>query len=255
MGIFDKDWDIVVNLGIKCNTLSLSVKGGVRYFSSPFDNIDTVEGLRECGDLLASKFNGYFDDVENWKVKNHLNRETNEVHTKILWHKDTPSVYYPHFNERWLSGRGISGEELQIWKSDPKLDVHTIFPDLSQVFSVRQKRLVKLLESGLRILFLRVDERRNVENRITPTNTQEDFEYFIDKVSKAFPDTEVSCLYLYCQDQDSPRNFENSEYIEYLEIPIAENRETEDQFVIDTLKKLQVIDRDVLLGNGFGDSE
>ena len=45
--IFETDWNIVVNLGIKCNTLGISRSAEVRYYSSPFDNMDTVEGLTE----------------------------------------------------------------------------------------------------------------------------------------------------------------------------------------------------------------
>ena len=61
--IFETDWNIVVNLGIKCNTLNISRSAKVRYYSSPFDNMDTVEGLVDCAKLMADGFDGYFDDI------------------------------------------------------------------------------------------------------------------------------------------------------------------------------------------------
>ena len=52
--IFETDWNIVVNLGIKCNTLGISRSAEVRYYSSPFDNMDTVEGLTETDRVRTS---------------------------------------------------------------------------------------------------------------------------------------------------------------------------------------------------------
>ncbi len=54
--LFETDWNIVVNLGIKCNTLGISRSAEVRYYSSPFDNMDTVEGLTETADLMSTGF-------------------------------------------------------------------------------------------------------------------------------------------------------------------------------------------------------
>ena len=239
MSVFDDTWDVVINLGIKCNTLSLSVRGGVRYFSSPFDNIDTVEGLRESADLLSERFEGYFQNIEKWHIKNHLDRETNEVHTKILWHENSPNVFYPHFNERWLSGDGITPEQLTVWKESHELDLETIFPELSKLFNTRQQRLVRLLETGLNVLFLRVDERRNVERRIVPTNSQYDFEYFVGKISAAFPSSNIKCLYFYCQGDNLRREFSDTDKLCFKEIPNLDSREEEDSYVISHLQNLK----------------
>jgi hypothetical protein len=66
--LLNTEWNIVVNLGIKCNALGIARDAKVRYYSSPFDNIDTVEGLGEIGELLVSGFADYWSDMNDWKI-------------------------------------------------------------------------------------------------------------------------------------------------------------------------------------------
>lgn len=247
--IFDEKWDCVINLGIKCNTLSLSRESGVRYFSSPFDNIDTVEGLCTVAELLTSKFEGYWDDLSDWRIENHFIRGSDEVNTKLLWHKDSPDVYYPHMNERWLTN-DLTPEGLAEWKKSKDLDISSVFPDLKDVFKTRQDRLIALLESGLNLLFLRVDERKNIK-RIVNNNSDEDINYFIEKVRSSFPSSNIKLLYFYCSTNEVKRKLVSTDLIEV--IPVPENVD-EREYVISILKTLNLEPREKVLSLGVVDS-
>ena len=53
-------------------------------FPSPFDNMDTVEGIRDCADLMASGFDKYFDDKSSWEVINEYAPRSTEIRNKIV---------------------------------------------------------------------------------------------------------------------------------------------------------------------------
>ena len=93
----------------------------VRYYSSPFDNMDNYEGLTETADLMSSGFTNYFDDINDWEIKNEIAPRSTEIRNKIVWHKDTPNVYYPHFADVWFK-ETMTKEELHTWKVADKLD-------------------------------------------------------------------------------------------------------------------------------------
>ena len=167
--IFDISWNIVVNLGIKCNTLGISRSAKVRYYSSPFDNMDTVEGLTETADLMSTGFANYFDDKSNWKIKNEIAPRSTEIRNKIVWHKDTQNVYYPHFADVWFKDT-MTKEELHDWKTSNELNIDPIWNGIKRVFGNRQQRLYSQLKSKNKILFFRADERRQLK-RVHSTNT------------------------------------------------------------------------------------
>lgn len=250
MSIFNEEWDIVCNLGVKCNTLPFSREAGVRTFSSPFDNIDTVEGLIDLADLLSSRFYDYWLDIDNWRIRNDYAPKTNVLRAKVLWHKDFPGVFYPHFNEAWLSGNYLNSEELKRWRDSPELDIEPIFYDLKKIFSQRESRLVKMLDQGLNVLFLRVDESRSLR-RIHGFNENNQLNYFANKVASSFVNSNVKVAYFYHTNENFDRVLTSNERVECIKIPSIE---IEREFLIDKLKSLRVKSRDSVLKLGFNDS-
>ena len=244
--IFDINWNIVVNLGIKCNTLGISRSAEVRYYSSPFDNMDTVEGLTETADLMSSGFANYFDDINDWEIKNEIAPRSTEIRNKIVWHKGTPNVYYPHFADVWFK-ETMTKEELHTWKTADKLDIQPIWEDVKRVFGNRQQRLVSQLKSKNKILFFRADEKRQLK-RVHSTNQDEHLEEFISKMQTAFPQTEIGLLYLYCNNAKFERTLTSSEYIHTELIP---EDIKEDEYSIQRLKQLNVLPREQMLDTDF----
>ena len=244
--IFETDWNIVVNLGIKCNTLGISRSAEVRYYSSPFDNMDTVEGLTETADLLSGGFENYFDDINEWEIKNEIAPRSTEIRNKIVWHKNTPNVYYPHFADVWFK-ENMSKEELHDWKVANNLTIEPIWEDLKRVFGNRQQRLVSQLKSKNKILFFRADEKRQLK-RVHSTNQDEHLNEFITKLQTAYPQTEIGLLYLYCNNAKFERNLSSSDYVHTELIPTDIK---EDEYSIKRLKKLNVLPRDQMLATDF----
>lgn len=244
--IFNTKWNIVVNLGIKCNTLGISRSAEVRYYSSPFDNMDTVEGLVETADLMSSGFANYFDDINDWEIKNEIAPRSTEIRNKIVWHKNTPNVYYPHFADVWFK-ENMTKDELHDWKVSDNLTIEPIWEDLKRVFGNRQQRLVSQLRSNNKILFFRADEKRQLK-RVHSTNQDEHLEEFISKMQTAFPQTEIGLLYLYCNNARFERNLKSSEYIHTELIP-AEIKE--DEYSINKLSDLKVLPRNEMKSTDF----
>jgi hypothetical protein len=244
--IFDTDWNIVVNLGIKCNTLGISRSAKVRYYSSPFDNMDTVEGLVETADLMSTGFANYFDDINEWDIKNEIAPRSTEIRNKIVWHKDTPNVYYPHFADVWFKDN-MSKDELHDWKFGEELTIEPIWEDVKRVFGNRQQRLVSQLKSKNKILFFRADEKRQLK-RVHSTNQDEDLNEFINKMQTTFPQTEIGLMYLYCNNARFERTLTSSEYIHTELIP---EDIKEDEYSIQTLESLNVLPRNQMLATDF----
>ena len=209
--VLDTKWNIVVNLGIKCNTLGISREAGVRYFSSPFDNMDTVEGLVETANLISTKFFNYFSDIKMWNIRNEIAPRSSIIRNKIIWHKDTPNVYYPHFADTWFEN-SISKKELNKWKTSSDLNIDFIWYDFKRIFENRQKRLINQLENKNKILFFRADEPRQLR-RVYSTNQNKHLQEFINKVQLAFPTSEVGLMYLYCNNSKYKRNLISSDSI------------------------------------------
>ena len=244
--IFETNWNIVVNLGIKCNTLGISRSAEVRYYSSPFDNMDTVEGLTETADLMSTGFADYFDDIKKWKIKNEIAPRSTEIRNKIVWHKNTPNVYYPHFADVWFK-ENMNKEELQNWKLGEELTIEPIWEDVKRVFGNRQQRLVSQLKSNNKILFFRADEKRQLK-RVHSTNQDEHLEEFILKMQTAFPQTEIGLLYLYCNNAKFERTLSSSKYVHTELIPMDIK---EDEYSIQRLKQLSILPREQMLATDF----
>lgn len=215
------EWNIVINLGIKCNILSVSREAKVRYFSSPFDNMDTVTGLVDTANLMASKFEGYWDSKDEWVVVNeYAPRSNNEViRNKIVYHRDTPKVYYPHFADAWFK-ETLSKSELTEWKTGNKLTIDPIWTDFKRVFKNRQDRLVALLESDNKVLFVRADEPRQLK-RVCNTNQQEHIEEFIYKLQSKYEN--VGLMYLYCNNKKFQRRLRPTPWIYTECVPESSN--------------------------------
>lgn len=244
--IFDTDWNLVVNLGIKCNTLGISRSANVRYYSSPFDNMDTVEGLTDCGDLMADGFENYFTDKSDWEVINEYAPRSTEIRNKIVRHKKTPKVYYPHFADVWFENT-LSKDELHDWKLGEDLTIDPIWTDFVRVFENRQQRLASQLRSKNKILFFRADEKRQLK-RAHGTNQDEDINYFISRLKSAYPQTEIGLLYFYCNNKKFERNLSSSDYIQTELIP---DDVKEDEYSIERLKQLKVLPREEMLEIDF----
>ena len=252
--IFDINWNIVVNLGIKCNTLGISRSAKVRYYSSPFDNMDTVEGLTETADLMSTGFANYFVDKSNWKIKNEIAPRSTEIRNKIVWHKDTQNVYYPHFADVWFKDT-MTKEELHDWKTSEELNIDPIWNGMKRVFGNRQQRLYSQLKSKNKILFFRADERRQLK-RVHSTNTDEHLNLFISKLQNSFPQTEIGLLYLYANNAKFERELSSTEYVHAEFIP---DDAKEDEYSIQKLSELKVLPRDEMHNTDFdiecGDTE
>ena len=80
MNIFDTEWNVAYNVGVKCNALDVT-KTGSKIFSSPWDNMDTVRGLTQTADLMASRFENYMADINDWTI---WNREQSNLDTTIM---------------------------------------------------------------------------------------------------------------------------------------------------------------------------
>tara|TARA_B100000676_G_C17945145_1_gene768761 strand:+ start:326 stop:1105 length:780 start_codon:yes stop_codon:yes gene_type:complete len=244
--IFDIDWNIVVNLGIKCNTLGISRSAEVRYYSSPFDNMDTVEGLVETADLMSTGFANYFDDINEWEIKNEIAPRSTEIRNKIVWHKSTPNVYYPHFADVWFK-ETMTKDELHDWKVADNLTIEPVWEGMKRVFGNRQQRLASQLRSNNKILFFRADEKRQLK-RVHSTNQDEHLEEFITKMQTAFPQTEIGLMYLYCNNARFERELSSSEYVHTELIPDGMK---EDEYAIKRLGDLKVLPRDEMLETDF----
>ena len=234
--IFDTNWNIVVNLGIKCNTLKISRDAGVRYFSSPFDNMDTVEGLVETSHLISTKFVNYFSDIKMWNIRNEIAPRSSIIRNKIIWHKDTPNVYYPHFADSWFEN-SITKKELHEWKTTSNLNIEFIWSNFKRIFENRQKRLINHLENKNKILFFRADEPRQLR-RVYSTNQNKHLQEFISKIQLAFPKTEVGLMYLYCNNSKYKRNLISSESIYTECIPADVDTAS---YCTEILKKLKLL--------------
>ena len=244
--IFETDWNIVVNLGIKCNTLGISRSAEVRYYSSPFDNMDTVEGLTETADLMSTGFANYFDDINEWDIKNEIAQRSTEIRNKIVWHKDTPNVYYPHFADVWFK-ENMTKDELHEWKVADNLTIEPIWEDMKRVFGNRQQRLASQLRSNNKILFFRADEKRQLK-RVHSTIQDDHLNELINKLQTAFPQTEIGLLYLYCNNAKFERTLSSSEYVHTELIP---EDIKEDEYSIQRLKDLNILPRTEMLDTDF----
>lgn len=209
----ENTWDIAINLGVKCNLLPVSRKANIRYTSSPFDNMDSVDGLIEIGSLLAGRFENYFDKSA-WDIRNDYPSNSNQIRAKIAWNKDYPGLYYPHFYHRWLSN--ISETELANWVSNPDGNLDFVWQGLSDTFKRRQERLVSIIEENNSTLFIRLEDKASLRRTIKRDTAAEALA-FEKTIKNAYPNLNFAMAYFYYDTTD--RHFESTEHIYFDKIP------------------------------------
>jgi hypothetical protein len=199
--IYSQDWSIAVNTGIKCNANGIAKSAGVRYISSPFDNMDSVEGFAAAGEALAQRFNGYWAR-EKWKLRTQYHRN-GWIQAKIAWNEDFPDLYYPHFYAGWFPGTGITTEDIEAWTKDPDGQLDFVWSGLSERFRVRGERLIQILDAGNKVLFLRIEEPVSMY-RLRDRDIAEEGRRFCRHIEAAYPDLDFAVLYFFCEEAGRP---------------------------------------------------
>lgn len=238
--IFSTDWNIVVNCGIKCNTLPLSRRANIRYYSSPFDNMDSVEGWVEIGKLIANRFNGYFDDYSSWKLRNDYAARSTDIRAKIAWHELYPNLYYPHFYHRWIEN--IDESSLANWINDPNGKLDFVWDGFRKTFNTRQQRLLDIIDNNNSVLFLRVEDRQSLR-RTLKRDFEEDTHVFYKHITNAFPNLKFSVAYFYCDAVELTITPESTENIYFNKIPIDVDIA---DYVVDVLSHIKLLPREEL---------
>jgi hypothetical protein len=245
MNIFEKEWDLVVSLGIKCNLSSILDRAGRRYISSPFDNMDSVEGLSESGALIAQRFSGYFEDKAQWGIRNWSPSKSTEIHAKILWHKSFPNLYYPHFHPGWFDPE--IAPLISAWTVDPQGSMDLVWDGFIATYGRRQERLVNLLSKSNRVLFVRADVRDQLR-RLEKCDLDEDIKSFCTDIGNAYPSLDFGLLYFSCQKNTAIEtnvllNLSEFQRSAIIQVPDSEN---EAVFIEQSIRQLNVLPRDAV---------
>jgi len=234
--IFETDWNVIVGLGVKCDTMWIQKRADCRHISSPFDNMETTCGLTRCGDLLKSEFEGYWDDINDWKLNSH-------GRTKGIRNNNYFDLYYPHFEYYWYSDF-MTPHEFRIWKrfgstelSDP------IFNGFKKVFGKRQQRLISILKEKNNVLFLRIDAEEKQKKITYENNQQSHVDYFMETVTNAYPNSQIGFLYYHMNTPRYKREFKSSDWTYFKELPFNDYRVVWD-YVVPKLKKIKLLPRD-----------
>lgn len=201
-----EQYDHVFGLGVKCNTAAARKRLGLQNYSSPFDNMDSVNGLRDIARVLSIGPEAYFGSKDKWIVRNDYGSRSTEVRTKILYHADYPGLFYPHFYSRWFDQSVAC--KLDEWIKNPKANLDLVWEGFSSTFSRRLNRLVNLLENGSKILFLRIDEINSLNRIYSSGNTCHDIEYFAEGLLKVGY-TSCHLLYIYGYSDQFTREIPN----------------------------------------------
>lgn len=246
--IFRTEWDIVINLGVKCNLLQHSREANVRYFSSPFDNMDSVDGLTQSADLICNKFIDYFNSSKPWRMRPHISKNTGEPTTLILFHKTYPSLYYPHFYEGWFPQK-VSKQQIDSWIRSSNPDIEFGLSAIKHAFMPRQQRLIRILDSELKILFVRLDDIKSAR-RIFHSNKQTHFEYHYQRISEAFTRCSVGYLYLYSENPGQRRHYYSNDRLHFIKLEIGNDMVDSGQ-IVSILKKIRVKPRSLLQSLGI----
>ena len=213
--VIDTDWNVVINLGTNCEVHSITNKLKLRYFSSPFDSIETTHGLDTLTELLSCKFEGFMNNSSDWKLYGRPKRTRNKKYEKL---------FYVHVYKKWLGDMKHSD-----WKNFNTLNstwqVGNAWERFKTTMWNRQQRLISLLESENKVLFLRTDpllgddtKKSNVWNN----NTSKQFENLIENVKKTYPNLNFGVYYLYSdefKDEKRKGDFNSNDYIHYQKRP------------------------------------
>lgn len=195
---FQKEWNVIVTIGTNCTNASIVKKNGMRYFSSPFDNIETSPALVECSALIAREFKGYMDSAEDWPLNTRnslINRKTAcQIKTDKL---DFSKITFPHIYREWFPGfKRNDWRNFNKWRSsEDAWDHNQAWERFKTTMHHRQQRLVSLLKSENKILFLRIDASQC--KQIFPNNQLNHCNKFVSDIETAYPNADFGFYYLY----------------------------------------------------------
>lgn len=223
-------WDIAINIGVKCNLLPISRKANIRYISSPFDNMDSVDGFAEMGDLIATRFENYFSP-SLWALRNDCAINSTEIRAKIAWNEHYPGLYYPHFHHRWLNE--VNEYDLAKWVTDPEGKLDFVWKGFSDTYRRRQERFVNILDDKNSVLFVRLEDKASLR-RLLQRNVESDARHFELSIKKTFSGTKFAVVYFYYDKGD--RNFESTELTYFEKIPM----ECDEDFLVEKLRQFKI---------------
>jgi hypothetical protein len=209
--------DLIFDLGVKCNTQAIRKRLGIQAYSSPFDNMDSVHGLRDIARLLSDERNDYFTDRDKWVIRNDYASRSNIVRAKVIYHTGFPGLFYPHFHAGWFSD--VSQSDLTAWQNDPDCSLDLVWNGFSSTFGRRLDRLKSLLRDDKQISFLRIDEARSIQRIYSQGNTDLDIDYFRQKLASAGLNS-FRLVYIYGTNSQYNRTITSGEVINAIPIRI-----------------------------------
>lgn len=238
--IFETDWNVIVGLGVKCDTMWIQKRADCRHISSPFDNMETTCGLTQCADLLKTEFLDYWEDINDWQLVSYAGR-------KGIRNKKYFDLYYPHFEYKWYA-RYMRPYEFKTWKKGRKSELtDPIFNGFKKVFGKRQQRLISILKEKNNILFLRIDAEEKQKKITYENNQQSHVDYFMETVTNAYPNSQIGFLYYYMNTPRYKREFTPSELIHFHELPFNDYGVVWD-YVVPKLKEIKLLPRNEIRG-------
>ena len=253
---FLKEWNVIVTIGTNCYNASVVKANGMRYFSSPFDNIETSSALVECSALIARKFKGYMNSVEDWPLvtvnSNTANRATAcNIKDGDL---DFSKILFPHIYRQWFFGfERNDWRNFNKWlPSEDAWNHNQAWERFKTTMHHRQQRLVSLLKSENKILFLRIDASQC--KQIFPNNQLSHCNKFVSDIENAYPSADFGFYYLYKDTYyGKPRQQEpfvsSSEkmYLEAHEHRTSDKTKNFREILNEKLKKIKLLPRNELL--------
>ena len=269
MSIYNTEWNVIFNIGIKCNATIILNQAKMRYFSSPWDNMDSGYGLRAMADIMADGFDDYMK-VEDWGVGNWYdysvhNNVSNKINRKkMFYNKRYESsiggwgmLNYPHLDYSWVKNK-IGKRWFDRWQKHPSKSMNDwrakcVWEGFTETFSRRQTRLKTIMESQNKILFLRLDDSRIYDPTKGPKHssmidTGEDIEHFVQTIGKAYPNLKFGYLH-YFLDTDSSRSMKEitSDLCHVEKIPSAQYCKMDNfgrcDWIFQQLNKIKLLSR------------
>tara|TARA_A100001037_G_scaffold306597_1_gene353121 strand:+ start:42281 stop:43027 length:747 start_codon:yes stop_codon:yes gene_type:complete len=238
--IFETDWNIIIGLGVKCNTMWIQKRADCRYTSSPFDNMETTCGLIQSADLLKNEFADYWETKSDWSLNQYPG-------SKGIRNNKYFELYYPHFEESWFSDFMNKGQ-FKEWNRRGSLELtDSIYNGFKKVFGKRQQRLISILKEKNNVLFLRVDSEPSQAKITYQNNQQKHIDYFMDTLTNAYPNSKIGFLYYFINTPKYKRKFESSNFVYFDECPFNDYKNMWD-YVVPKLKEVKVKPREEVNG-------
>jgi len=261
---FDTNWNVVINIGTNCDVMWISKHAEIRYFSSPFDSIETTTGLIPISELIANKFDGYMEDRNDWELTTWGSYRVKR--TKNIKNEAFSTLNYVHIHHNWLPG--ISRHSWKVFRNtrNPASDawnVDSAWERFKTTFHNRQQRLVSLLESENKVLFLRLENSNH--KFVWPNNTQLHCDTFVKNIKKAYPNANFGYYHLYHSEDGRGKQREpilsscDEMYIEAMpkRLDATSDRRKRDykkkyrQAILKKLSKIKLLPRDEILPFDF----